>query len=159
MPEDMNLRNIEALQSAFSLPIGLSDHSLGSLAAVVAASLGVRIFEKHFTVDPDLPGWDHDMSADSAQLQAYIRDVNDAKKALGERRRRVGVKELEKRQAFRRSAVASRDLAAGEVLTEDAIEFLRPGTGYPYAKLTEIVDRTLKVSVSKGSVIRHEYFQ
>ena len=95
-PEEMNLRNIEALRSAFGVPVGLSDHSLGSLAAVIATAMGVRLFEKHFTIDSSLPGWDHDMSASPAEFSDYAEKVVMTLSALGASRRIVGSKEMEK---------------------------------------------------------------
>jgi N,N'-diacetyllegionaminate synthase len=82
--KDANLARITALHAAFPrVPIGFSDHTVGSLGAVVAAALGAVIFEKHFTLDRNLPGPDHEFSADPATLTKWAWSIKSAYASLG----------------------------------------------------------------------------
>ena len=75
-PEAANLAAIPALARTFGLPAGYSDHTLGVEAAVLAAGLGARVIEKHFTLDHDLSSFrDHKLSADPAELRELVRRV------------------------------------------------------------------------------------
>ena len=64
--------------SEFSLPVGFSDHTEGSTAAVVSVALGARMIEKHFTIDKSLPGPDHIMSLDPSELELFIKEIRTA---------------------------------------------------------------------------------
>lgn len=142
-PEILDLRNIPMLHGAFGRCIGFSDHSLGPNASIAAATLGACVVEKHFTLDKELPGWDHHMSADPAELAALVKGVREAHLALGQSTRVVSDAQLKKRSGFRRRAVARHALAAGTVLSEDDVEFKRPGTGIGPDQLEHIIGRVL----------------
>lgn len=148
--QDANLSVIPLMATAFGLPVGYSDHTEGDVACVVAAALGARIFEKHFTLDRTLPGPDQSSSADPAQYAAHVRAVEQALAALGH-----GTKEPCEREAanlpnMRRGCVAARDLAAGEMLTEDDVAFRRPLRGVPAARVDMLLGRTLRAPVAAG---------
>lgn len=104
----IHLRNIAALQQAFEVPVGFSDHSLGTAIPLAAVALGACVIEKHFTLDKDMPGWDHAISADPAELRTIVVEGRNIFTALGSTRRTVTEAEHEKRKKFRRSLVARR---------------------------------------------------
>jgi len=136
-PKEVNLRNIPMLGEAFGVPIGFSDHSLGTHLAVAAVALGAVMVEKHYTLDKTMEGWDHWMSADPQELERLCKDVGDAFDALGASDRRVSAAEMEKRRKFRRCVVIRHQLKSGHVLRLEDLDFKRPGTGirpdeYPY---------------------------
>ena len=143
-PEAVNLRNIPMLERAFGVPVGFSDHTAGSWAALGAAALGACLVEKHFTVDRNLEGWDHAISADPPELAAIVAGTRDVFQALGRSERVIGPAELEKRKAFRRRAVARRKLKAGQKISADDLDFKRPGTGIAPDELARVVGRTLR---------------
>jgi N,N'-diacetyllegionaminate synthase len=128
-PKEVNLRNIPMLAYAFGVPVGFSDHTAGVAVPLAAVALGACILEKHFTVDKALEGWDHAISADPAELAAIVHGSRAVHEALGKSERVLGAAELEKRKAFRRRAVARRDLKRGRRLAAEDLEFKRPGTG------------------------------
>ncbi|WP_321539192.1 N-acetylneuraminate synthase family protein [Flavobacterium piscinae] len=72
--KDIHLRNITMLQQAFDLPIGFSDHSFGASIPLASVALGACIIEKHFTLDKDLPGWDHEISANPVEMKTICED-------------------------------------------------------------------------------------
>ncbi|HEY7877980.1 MAG TPA: N-acetylneuraminate synthase family protein [Gemmatimonadaceae bacterium] len=147
-PELVNLRQLETWRRAFDVPVGYSDHTLGTAVPLAAIALGACIIEKHFTVDKTLDGWDHGISADPAELQALVRGGREVFAALGTSARRVGAEEMGKRAAFRRRMVATRALRKGEHLTVADVDFKRPGTGIQPDELAYVVGRPLTRDVA-----------
>ncbi len=146
-PGELNLRNIPMLASAFGVPVGFSDHTMGIAASLAAVALGACILEKHLTVAKDLEGWDHAISADPAELSAIVSGSATVFEALGRSERVVGAIELEKRKAFRRRAVVRRGLTRGTRLTAEDLEFKRPGTGISPDEVGRAVGRVLSRDV------------
>lgn len=142
-PSLVHLKNIETLQRAFDVPVGYSDHSLGTAIPLAAIALGACIVEKHFTTDKGLPGWDHAVSADPAEMRTLVAEGRNVQAALGSAVRRVSELQLEKRKAFRRRMVAGRALRKGETVGPEDVEFKRPGTGIRPDELGYVVGRTL----------------
>jgi N-acetylneuraminate synthase len=142
-PAEANLRNIPMLERAFGVPIGFSDHTLGVAVPLAAVVFGACILEKHFTIDKALEGWDHAISADPTELATIVRGGRAVQEALGHSERIVGPAELEKRKAFRRRAVARRDLQKGSRMRAEDLEFKRPGTGIGPDQIDSVLGRTL----------------
>lgn len=151
--EDIHLNNITTLRQAFGYPVGFSDHSIGFSVPLASVALGACIIEKHFTLDKDMPGWDHAISADPAELKIICQESDNIVKALGSTKRTVSEAEQEKKLKFRRSAVVSSALEAGHVLTEDDILFKRPGTGILTHELKYLVGRKLNKSLNADDMI------
>ena len=81
--EEMNLLSLKTLSKSYPVITGLSDHSIGSLSAIIAVGLGVKVIEKHFILDKSLGGPDVEFSADANEFRQYIVDIRNAEKALG----------------------------------------------------------------------------
>lgn len=126
---EANLRAMTSMRDAFGLPVGYSDHTVGSTAAVAAVALGATMVEKHFTLDRSLPGPDHAASLEPAELAAYVQAVRDAHAALGSATKAPSSSEAKNIPIARKSVVASRPIAAGEVLGPDNMTTKRPATG------------------------------
>lgn len=141
--EDIHLHNIHTLQQAFDLPVGFSDHSFGTAIPLAAIALGACIIEKHFTLDKDMPGWDHAISADPPELEVIAREGLNIYHALGSSVRTVSAAELEKRGRFRRSIVLKRDMVAGETVQITDLGYKRPGTGISPSEARYVVGRRL----------------
>jgi N,N'-diacetyllegionaminate synthase len=142
-PAIMHMRNITTFERVFERPVGFSDHTLGITMPIVAATLGACVIEKHFTLDKELPGWDHHMSADPGELKALVEGARDAHAALGSAQRVVSEAEVVKRRSFRRRIVARRAMKAGTVLREEDLDFKRPGNGIGPDESRYLVGRTL----------------
>lgn len=140
-PEAVHLSMIETWRRAFDVPVGYSDHTLGSAVSVAAAALGACVIEKHFTLDTSMEGWDHALSADPDELRAIVHGAGAAWRALGSGARQIGPDELAKRRAFRRRMVARRPLRSGDAVCAEDVEFKRPGTGIQPDELRYIVGR------------------
>lgn len=150
----IHLRNMETLRRAFDCPVGFSDHTLGTAIPMAAIALGACIIEKHFTLDQDMEGWDHAISANPEQLRSIVEDGRAVFEALGSGRRTVSDAEMEKRKKFRRSLVARRVLAEGHVVTEADFDAKRPGTGVPPDAMQYVLGRKLSRSLEEDQVLR-----
>jgi N,N'-diacetyllegionaminate synthase len=142
-PAQVNLRTMDTWRAAFDVPVGYSDHTLGSAVPIAAVALGACMIEKHFTTDKNLPGWDHAISADPAELRAIVEGAREAFAALGSAERRVTADEIAKRKVFRRRMVARRDLRKGDRLAAADVDFKRPGTGIQPDELRYVIGRAI----------------
>lgn len=128
--EDVNVSAILDIKKSFpDLPVGLSDHSLGSIAAVAAVAMGATMIEKHLTLDKSLPGPDHKASATPEELADLVASVRRMEKMYGVGEKVVTPSERKNMIVARKSVVAARPIKAGEVLTEENITTKRPGNG------------------------------
>jgi N,N'-diacetyllegionaminate synthase len=141
--ETINLRNMETLKQAFDVPVGFSDHSLGTAIPLAAIALGACIIEKHFTLDKTLTGWDHAISANPSELTTIVREGANIFHSLGSTRRVVNIEEMEKRKKFRRSIIIKRTMKKGEKIAIEDIDFKRPGTGIHPDETEYILGRSL----------------
>lgn len=151
--EDCNLNAIRTLRRRFGVPVGYSDHTLGSTAAVAAVALGACVVEKHFTLDTALPGPDHKASADPDGLRRYVAAIRETEKSLGDGRKVPAAAELEVKRMARKSVVARADLDKGTVLTEDVLALKRPATGIPPGDLPKLLGRRLSRAVRRDTLI------
>jgi N-acetylneuraminate synthase len=140
-PREVHLRTMATWREAFDLPVGFSDHTIGTAVPLAAVALGACIIEKHFTVDKALEGWDHAISADPAELRALVAGSREVFESLGRAARRLSPGEIEKRRAFRRRMVARRAMRQGQVIAPEDVDFKRPGTGIQPDELGYVVGR------------------
>lgn len=144
---DIHLHNIPMLRQTFGLAVGFSDHTRGTAIPLASVALGACIIEKHFTLDKNMDGWDHWISADVPELETICREARNVFEALGSHSRIVSQAELEKRQKFRRCTVLKTDLKAGHTLRVSDLDFKRPGTGIHPNEYQYVVGRTLKADL------------
>jgi len=127
---NVNLNNIKTLQAIYpEYLVGFSDHTLGTAIPLASAALGAKIIEKHFTLDKDMEGWDHKVSANKAEMKVISEGVKRISMALGSKRI-VSTESEEQKQEFRRSIVINKALSEGHLLQEGDLDFKRPGGGY-----------------------------
>lgn len=145
--KDINLLNIASLRDVFDVPVGFSDHSFGTAIPLAAIALGACMIEKHFTLDKEMEGWDHAISADPEELAIIAREGRHVFEALGSRVRSVSSAEIEKAKKFRRSVVVKHAQQSGHILSFDDLGFKRPGTGIRPDEVRYVVGRRLKQAV------------
>jgi N,N'-diacetyllegionaminate synthase len=126
---DVNLRAMRAIHEAFGVAVGYSDHTAGIEIAIAAVALGATVIEKHFTLDRRMPGPDHKASLEPDELKQMVRAIRNIEMALGDGIKRPSRSELKNRISGRKSIVASRFIASGEVFSADNLTTKRPGTG------------------------------
>lgn len=152
-PSDVNLRALDTLRAAFGVPVGYSDHTLGTEIALAAVARGACVLEKHFTLDRDLPGPDHAASLEPGQLRDLVAAVRRVEAALGDGRKRPAASEVDTAVAARRSIVALRSIGRGQVLEEDMVDFRRPGNGLPPAMLPHVLGRRARRDIPAGTLL------
>ncbi len=150
---DIHLNNIPMLKQTFGFPVGFSDHTIGYSIPLASVTLGSCLIEKHFTTDKNLDGWDHEISADPLEMEIIVRESANIKMAMGSHRRVVSNAEMEKKKKFRRSIVAARAMERGHIISDDDLDFKRPGTGISPDMIKHLVGRTLAVDVKIDEVI------
>ena len=149
VPEKMNLKTIQHLQDTFKVPVGLSDHSMGSVSAVTAVALGARIIEKHFCLSRDFGGPDSSFSMEPDEFKQMVEDVQMAAKAVGDVAYQVSDEE-KSNYAVRKSIFVSKDIKKGEILTPDNIRVIRPGYGMSPKFYEEVLGRRASRDLAFG---------
>ena len=129
--EDVNLSVMKTMHHAFGLPVGYSDHTAGITVPIAAAALGATLIEKHFTLDKNMPGPDHQASLDPQELAAMVKGIRDAEKSTGNPVKVITHSERKNISIARKSLVASKAIKKGEIFTEENLSFMRPGNGIP----------------------------
>jgi pseudaminic acid synthase len=149
-PEEMNLRTIPELSRRFSVPVGLSDHTMGIAVPVVAVAVGACMIEKHITLSRAVPGPDSAFSLEPQEFKAMVDAVRTAAKALGEVHFGVSEKEASSR-VFRRSLFVVRDVKRGDLLTTENVRSIRPGHGLHTRHLPEVLGRHAARDIERGT--------
>ena len=150
---DVNLNNIKTLMSIYpEYPIGFSDHTLGTIIPLAAVTLGACLIEKHFTLDKEMEGWDHKVSATKDEMQAIVEDSERIVKAMGSFR--ISATESdEKKREFRRSIVITRDMKKGDVIKVEDLEYKRPGGNFDPGMTDFIVGRTVNKDIKSDHIL------
>ena len=115
------------------------------------------MFEKHFTLDKKLEGWDHKISADPQEMKSIVSSARRIEKALGSMYRTVFDEEIEMRKAFRRSIVAKKNLNSGETITLSKLDFKRPGIGIPPNDYHKLINKKLKINLKKDDLFKFDH--
>ncbi|WP_341322414.1 N-acetylneuraminate synthase family protein [Solibacillus sp. FSL H8-0523] len=154
--EDVNLNKLKTLASSFpNITLGFSDHTQGFLASSLAITYGARFFEKHFTLDNDLPGPDHWFSENPASLEEWVNAIRMSYKMLGDSIIRPTKAEEQMKIIARRHIVALNDINEGEELNSSNLVLRRTGEPGLVPKFYEEIQgsKALK-NISKGEMIR-----
>lgn len=139
--EDVNLRAMVSLKNAFGVEVGYSDHTPGIEIPIAAVALGATVIEKHFTLDRQLPGPDHQASLEPHELKAMVDAIRNIERALGDGIKRPSKSELKNQPIARKSLVATRTIRAGETFSADNLSAKRPGTGISPMRWDEVIGR------------------
>lgn len=152
-PDAVNLRAMETMATAFGLPVGYSDHTLGIEISLAAVARGATMIEKHFTLDRNLPGPDHLASLEPAELQQLVKGIRNIERALGSPIKQPAAAELPNQMIARRSLVAARPIKKGEVLTADMLASKRPANGISPLELWSVIGRPARRDYQTDEII------
>ena len=148
--DEMNLMTMKNMEEVFGVPVGLSDHSMGSVGAVTAVAMGAKIIEKHFCLDRAIENPDSSFSMNPQEFAQMVRDVRQAEKAIG--MVSYGATKQEKSSiTFRRSIFCVKDIKKGEKLTEENIRVIRPGHGLAPKYYEEILGQVALTDIERGT--------
>lgn len=151
--QQINLRAMLTLATAFGYPVGYSDHTPGIEIAVAATALGARIIEKHFTLSRDMLGPDHRASLEPPELATMVRAIRNVEECLGNGIKAPAECELKNIFVARKSLVAARDIATDEVLTRQNVAVRRPGHGIQPRDLEKALGLRVTRTVKAEEVI------
>jgi N-acetylneuraminate synthase len=151
--DEVNLNAMLTLKNAFDLPVGYSDHTNGINVSIGAAALGAVLIEKHFTLDKDMPGPDHQASLEPDELKAMVIGIREVEKALGTSQKLVSASERKNLDIARKSLTANNDIQQGDIFTEDNIIIMRPGSGISPMHYWELIGKKATKSYQKDDMI------
>ncbi len=140
------------LQTLYHVPVGFSDHTLGSFMAFAAVASGANLFEKHFTVSRSLPGPDQQGSMEPSELKELVRGIRAIEQASGATKT-IQPGEQDVRNMAHHSVVSIREVAAGATISADDVWVKRPGSGIPARRLGEVIGRVAKRAIAKDRLI------
>ena len=148
--EDANLKTIPALAQKFNCVVGLSDHTVELIVPVTAVALGAKIIEKHFILDRKLGGPDSAFSLEPSEFKTMVDEIRKVEKALGKVNFELTEK-IKRSRTFARSLFVVKDIRAGERFTEENIRSIRPADGLPPKYLKDVLGKTAKQNIEKGT--------
>jgi N,N'-diacetyllegionaminate synthase len=152
---DVNLRAMRTLRTA--LPdirgVGYSDHTMGIEVSIAAVALGASVIEKHFTLDRTQAGPDHSASLEPSELRQMVRSIRNIESALGRSEKVPSPSELKNREMARKSIVAFKTIAVGDVFTEENLTVKRPGTGVSPMCWDQVIGQTSQFSYKPDDLI------
>lgn len=155
--DEMNLSTMVNMRETFGVPVGLSDHSMGSVGAVTAVALGASVIEKHFCLDRSIKNPDASFSMNPSEFQQMVKDIRQAERAIGIVK--YGVNDQEKNNVtFRKSIFCVKDVRAGELLTDDNIKIIRPGYGIKPIFYKDVIGRRALNDIKRGTPLTMDMF-
>ena len=149
-PKDANLLSIPDIKSRFGVKVGLSDHTIGIEAPVIATTLGATVIEKHFILDKSIGGPDAHFSLDEQEFTDMVKAVRIAEQMIGKVDYEMTEKKQKSRQ-FSRSLFVTKDVKTGEKITNENVRSIRPGFGIHPKFLSEIIGKEFTKDIEKGT--------
>ena len=154
---EANLNMIPILQKEFNIQVGLSDHTVGNLASVLATSIGATAIEKHFTINRSDGGVDSSFSLEPAEMEALVNKTREAFHALGPKSfTRSSFEDSNK--VFRRSLYFVNDVDEGEVITEESVRRIRPGFGLEAKYFDYVIGSKCLIPAKRGDRVTIQHF-
>ena len=151
--EDVNLRAMLTIKESLKVRVGYSDHTLGIEVPIAAVALGASVIEKHFTLDRNMIGPDHQASLEPQELKAMVNAIRNIEKALGNGIKKASPSEQKNKAIARKSLVAKNEICKGELFSEDNITAKRPGTGISPMEWDRIIGKVAMRSFKEDDLI------
>jgi len=151
--QDINLNALTTMRNTFDLNIGYSDHSEGIAVPIAAVALGATVIEKHITLDKTLPGPDHIASMEPRELITMVNALRQVEQALGDGIKRLMPSEISNRDIARKSLVAAKNIAQGEMFSPQNLTTKRPGTGMSPMEYWDLIGKTSKQPYKSEDII------
>ena len=154
---EAHLNMIQILQKEFNIQVGLSDHTIGNLASILATSMGAAAIEKHFTLNRSDGGVDSSFSLEPIEMEALVNETKEAFHALGSKSfSRPSVEDSNK--VFRRSLYFVKDVDEGEVITKESVRRIRPGFGLEAKYFDYVIGSKCLIPAKRGDRVTIKHF-
>ena len=150
--EQANLLSIQKLKKEFGITVGLSDHTIGNIAATTAVALGASAIEKHFTISRNDKGPDSEFSIEPDELKNLVKDVNEAWLSLG-KDELIRPKSEDNSRVFRRSLYFVNDLKSGSIIKPDDVRRIRPGFGIAPKFFNDVIGKVTVRDIKRGQAV------
>lgn len=151
--DEVNLKVMDTLSTAFELPVGYSDHTKGISVSVAAVARGAVLIEKHFTLDKEMEGPDHKASLDPCELTAMVSAIREVEEAIGSGRKGPSPSEIGNKIVARKSLVASVEIRKGDKFSVNNLEVKRPGAGMSPSLYWSLLGKTASKDYGLGEQI------
>jgi sialic acid synthase len=159
-PDHANLLTIRFLQQAYpQYMVGYSDHTIGISTPVAAVAMGARIIEKHVTIDRRMKGTDQAGSLGPDGVTRMVRDIRLLERSLGRKELFMEPSVAAAKNKLERSIAAKRSIKVGEVITEDDLHMLSPGTGYRWVQRVDVVGRVAVREIGRDELVLPEHIK
>ena len=156
---EVNLNAIVTMRNAFNVLTGYSDHTTTMSIPMASATLGMAVYERHFTIDKNLPAPDCALSADPEEMKEIVRGIKEVESALGNGLKVPAKTELLMRKDARKSVVAVRDLKSDCKISKEDLIVKRPAWGIQPSRINDIQGMKLKKSLKKDEPITWDHFK
>ncbi len=153
-----NINMINSLKNTFNCIVGYSDHTTGIDISISAVALGASIIEKHFTIDRNMDGPDHNFSILKDELENLVRSSKRVKEATLTHRYGILPTEVNTAQNLRRSIFYKKSLSKNHIIAEEDLEIKSPGIGIHPKFIDIVVGRKIKNKVSEDYPVQWEDF-
>lgn len=153
--DEMNLNTIPSFIKTYGIPVGLSDHTMGSVAAIAAVALGGCIIEKHLTLSRQDPGPDSAFSTEPQEFKAMVDDIRTVEKILGEVTYEITEKQRENR-VFRRSLFVVKDVKKSDIFSSENVRSIRPGNGMHTRYFDQVCGMKALKDIKKGTPLSQD---
>lgn len=158
LAEDANLSTIQDIKDRFNVSSGLSDHTLGIEAPMVAVALGAQVIEKHFILDKKIGGPDAHFSLDEKEFKEMVDAVRLTETMLGKPDYEMTDKKKQSRE-FSRSLFVAEDMKIGDVITEENVRSVRPNYGLHTKHLKDVLGKKFTTNIDKGTPMSFDYIK
>lgn len=154
--KEVNMMAMLTLGQEFLYDIGYSDHTQGIIMPVMAAAMGAKVIEKHFTIDKNMEGPDHKASLDVNELKDMVTSIRNVEAAMGDGVKRPTESELNTRDVARKSIVLQHAMKKGECLSAGDLVVKRPGIGIEPKYIGQLIGRRLIRDIEQDELIKFE---
>lgn len=156
--DNMNLNTMVNMKETFGVPVGLSDHSMGSVGAVTAVAMGASIVEKHFCISREIENPDSSFSMEKDEFKNMVEDIRSVEKAKG--KIKYGPEEEEKENVkFRRSIFVTKNINKGEIFDKENIKIIRPAYGMHPRYYDEILGKSANADLKAGTPLKWKFIK
>jgi len=137
------------------LPVGLSDHTIGSAVPIAAVAIGASVIEKHFTLSKQMYGPDAKFSMTPPEFKMMVQSIRDVEAALAMKidkdQKATSLRTM--KDTFQKSVVAKSEIAAGTIIEEHHLAFRKPGNGIPANRFQDLIGRKAIKKIQKNKMI------